>query len=405
MKYIDEYRNPDLAKRLLDEIRAIATQRWVLMDVCGGQTHSLLRHGIETALKDAVELVHGPGCPVCVTSPDVIDLAQELAMRPNCIVASFGDMLRVPGRFKADPSANPLVSGTSLLDARARGANVRMVYSPLDAVQIASENPSCEVVFFAVGFETTAPATALAVLHAEKLGLTNFSLLTSHVRVLPAMRMLAQSPNNRVQAFLAAGHVCTVTGYEDYHEFASRYRMPVVVTGFEPLDLLDGIRRLVHQLEQGSFEVENGYGRSVQPGGNASALAAIDEVYDIATRDWRGLGPIENGGLILKERFSNFDAEHRFELRASAAPKQPQPNQSELPIIATSHPNSALFSDGDADQELCQSAAVLSGQIKPDQCPYFGTDCTPDNPLGAPMVSSEGVCAAYHRYQTPSHST
>jgi hydrogenase expression/formation protein HypD len=358
MKFVDEFRDSAAVDRLITAIRQRATRRWTIMEVCGGQTHSLLRHGIDEALDGVVELIHGPGCPVCVTSAELIDAAIQLAKRPGVVLASFGDMLRVPG------------SRESLASARAAGAKVRAVYSPLDAVELAAKNPQQEVVFFAVGFETTTPATALAVLQAARRGIANFSLLTAHVRVQPAMEAILRSPHNRVQAFLAAGHVCTVTGYESYEEFCGRYRVPVVVTGFEPVDLLSGIAGCVEQLEAGRSEVENRYSRSVQPHGNAHALRIVDEVFEVCDRDWRGIGSLAGGGLRLRDAWKHFDAERRFAL----AP---------LPI----------FADG-----ACQSGDILSGRIKPPQCAAFGTSCTPEHPLGAPMVSSEGACAAYYHY-------
>jgi hydrogenase expression/formation protein HypD len=361
MKYVDEFRDPQLAQRLVQEIRSIATRRWVLMDVCGGQTHSLLRHGIEEALADSVELIHGPGCPVCVTPLESIDLAHAIAMREDVTLASFGDMLRVPG------------SRGSLLTARARGGTVQTVYAPTDVVTLAQENPDQQYVFFAVGFETTAPATALAVLLADQLRLENFSLLVAHVCVLPAMQSLMLAPDNRVQGFLAAGHVCTITGFNHYRPFVDRFRIPVVVTGFEPIDLLRGIREAVVQLEAGESRVVNCYSRSVRDVGNDAAQRAIADVYEIVDRPWRGFGVIPQGGLRLRERFKRFDAEKRFEM-----------TEADLPII---------------DDSRCCSADVLSGRIKPPQCPEFDHGCDPDSPLGAPMVSSEGACAAYYRYQ------
>lgn len=364
MQYIDEYRDPNLANRLVKEIRARVSQRWTLMDVCGGQTHSLLRHGIEEALSGSVELLHGPGCPVCVTPSASIDFAQRLALEDGITLTSFGDMLRVPSSPR--PSGN-----TCLLDTRAQGGTVQIVYSPLDAVLLAKSAPEQHVVFFAVGFETTAPATALAVLQAEKLKLENFSLLVSHVRVLPAMETLMLSENNRVQAFLAAGHVCTVTGFREYDRFVNRHRVPVVITGFEPVDLLAGILDAVVQLESGLANITNVYARSADRGGNSAAQAAIDTVYEISDRSWRGFGTIKGGGLFLRERFKAFDAEYRF-------------RDQMLPVIER--------------EDQCRSADVMTGRIKPPECPYFRTTCTPDQPLGAPMVSSEGACAAYHRY-------
>ncbi len=365
MKYVDEFRDPGAAEQLAAAIRKLASRRWVLMEVCGGQTHSLLRHGIEEVLHNTVELIHGPGCPVCVTPVEAIDFAQQLALHENVIVASFGDMLRVPG------------SRETLLGVRGRGGKVKTVYSPLDAVMLAQRHPDQQVVFFAVGFETTAPATALAVLQAERLELENFSLLVSHVRVQPAMEALMNSPDNRVQGFLAAGHVCTITGFDTYEEFVQQYRVPVVVTGFEPIDLLEGILECVRQLEAGRAEVSNCYARSVRQEGNQSAQDIVTQVYEIDDRPWRGFGTVPRGGYRLRAKYQKFDAEKRFE---GVAPN------SELPVIAV---------------ETCRAADVLAGRLRPTQCPEFGLHCTPDSPLGAPMVSSEGACAAYFHY----HST
>jgi hydrogenase expression/formation protein HypD len=358
MKYLDEYRDPVGCQRLAREIRRTATECWTIMEVCGGQTHGLLRHGIDLELEGVVRLIHGPGCPVCVTGLDAIDLAIELAARPDVFLTSFGDMLRVPG------------SRQSLLDVQAEHGNVRTVYSPLDAVQLASQNPDREVIFFAVGFETTAPATALAVQRAAHLGLENFSLLVSHVCVLPAMELLAEIPENRVQAFLAAGHVCTVTGYEHYEDFVAKYRLPVVVTGFEPIDLLTGILECVRQLELGEPSVSNRYARSVAALGNRHAIDVVDDIYEVTDQAWRGIGVIPRGGLRLRDRWRSFDAVERF-------------GRSSLPALES------------AD---CRSGEVLTGQIKPPECDCFGARCTPESPLGAPMVSAEGACAAYYRY-------
>ncbi len=376
MKYVDEFRNADVARQLVSEIRRGATRPWVLMDVCGGQTHSLLRHGIEEVLQGTVELIHGPGCPVCVTPAEDIDSAQRLAMRANVVVASFGDMLRVPG------------SQHTLLDIRADGGNVRIVYSPLDAVALAQRNPDQHVVFFAVGFETTAPATALAALQARELGLDNFSMLVSHVRVQPAMEALMCSPGNRVQGFLAAGHVCAITGSESYDAFVRKYQAPVVVTGFEPIDLLEGIRDCVRQLETGRAEVTNQYTRAVQREGNQHARNVVDRVYEIADCPWRGFGVIPRGGLRLRPDFSHFDARLRFESEQCASPAV-------LPAADCLDPDCPA---ADCPDLYCPAADVLAGRLRPTECPYFGTRCTPDSPLGAPMVSSEGACAAYHRY-------
>jgi hydrogenase expression/formation protein HypD len=358
MRFVDEYRQPEHCQRLLNEIRQAATRSWTLMEVCGGQTHGLLRYGIDTALEGVVRLVHGPGCPVCVTPLESIDLAIELARRPGVTVTSFGDMLRVPG------------SRESLLQARADGGNVHIVYSPLDAVRLAEQHPDHEVVFFAVGFETTAPATALAVHQAGQLGLRNFYLLVSHVRVQPAMEMLAESDDCTVQGFLAAGHVCTVAGYQSYERFVEKYRLPVVVTGFEPVDLLLGIQECVRQLQSGEASVVNCYSRSVVAPGNERALAIMDDVYEICDRPWRGLGVVPDGGFRLRSKWAQFDADRQFARHRAAVHECSE----------------------------CRSGDVLTGRIKPTECAHFGTRCTPDSPLGAPMVSAEGACAAYYRY-------
>lgn len=362
MKYVDEFRDPAAASRLAETIRKSASRRWTLMEVCGGQTHSLLRHGIEDALAEAVELIHGPGCPVCVTPVEAIDHAQQIATQPKTLLTSFGDMLRVPGTER------------SLLDVRASGGAVRMVYSPLDAVEIARQQPEIDIVFFAVGFETTAPATALAILQAERLKLSNFSVLSAHVRVLPAMEAIAGDPAARVQAFLAAGHVCTVAGYSCYEEFVDRYDLPVVVTGFEPVDLLAGIEECVRQLEAGEAKLANCYGRVAQPDGNRAALQMMEQVFEVSDQPWRGLGVIPGGGLRLRPDWSAFDAMQHFpHIGPSLSAHEPHPQ--------------------------CESGAVLTGRIKPSECASFGTRCTPQSPLGAPMVSSEGACAAYYRYR------
>lgn len=361
MKYVDEFRDPELATRLVAEIRSAAKQRWVLMDVCGGQTHSLLRHGIEEALDDSVELIHGPGCPVCVTPSHAIDIACDLATGGGVTVTTFGDMLRVPGSHR------------SLMDARTEGGNVRTVYAPIDAVRLAQEDPGQQYVFFAVGFETTAPATALAVLQAARLGLDNFSLLVSHVRVLPAMESLMLSDDNRVQGFLAAGHVCTVVGFDDYPAFARRFAVPVVIAGFEPIDLLLAISKCVSLLEASDHRVVNCYSRSARSDGNEFARRLLDQVYETVDSEWRGFGTVRGGGLGLREEYARFDAAKRF------------PSGAMLPVV---------------ENRLCRSAEVLSGRIKPPQCSEFATRCQPDSPLGAPMVSSEGACAAYIRYRS-----
>ncbi len=367
MKYVDEYRDPALAERLVAKLHATVTRVWTVMEVCGGQTHSLVRSGIDQMISDTLRLVHGPGCPVCVTPLEMIDRALEIAARPEVTFCSFGDMLRVPGTAR------------DLLGVRTAGGDVRIVYSPLDAVAFAQKHPEREVVFFAVGFETTAPATALAARQARQLGLTNFSMLVSHVVVLPAMEMIVTVPESRVQGFLAAGHVCTVMGYEMYHDFAAKYRVPIVVTGFEPVDLLEGLLMLATQLEAGRFEVENQYVRSVARGGNRHAQQVIAEVYEICDRPWRGLGVLPMSGLRLRPAYHDMDAQYRF---PSTAPASIEPAE-------------------------CRSGEVLIGLIRPDQCAAFGTRCTPEHPLGAPMVSSEGACAAYWKYgrSAPRHGS
>ena len=359
MRYVDEYRDPELAKRLLARIERTVTRPWTIMEVCGGQTHTLIRSGIDRMVPKGLRLIHGPGCPVCVTPIEKIDRALAIAAKPGVIFCSFGDMLRVPG------------SRSDLLQLRAAGADVRFVYSPLDTLKIARDNPRRQVVFFAVGFETTAPATAIAVWQARQSGLNNFSMLVAHVLVPPAMEAILASPSNRVQAFLAAGHVCTVMGYEAYFDLAARYRVPIVVTGFEPADLLEGIGMAVQQLEEGRHEVENQYARSVRRSGNAPAQEIIGKVYEVCDRGWRGLGVLPASGLRLQSAFRDYDAELRF-------PDLAEPSA--------------------AEPEECRSGEVLQGHIRPDECEAFGKLCTPERPLGAPMVSSEGACAAYYRY-------
>ena len=361
MRYVDEFRDPAAARRLAGAIGATVTRPWTLMEICGGQTHALLRHGIDRMLPAPVTLLHGPGCPVCVTPAIVIDQAIAIAADPRVTLCSFGDMLRVPGETG------------SLLAAKARGADVRMVYSPLDAVTLARARPEREVVFLAIGFETTAPATAIAVLQAAREGLRNFSLLVSHVLVPPAIEALLGAPDNRVQGFLAAGHVCAVMGYAEYEPIARRFGVPIVVTGFEPLDLLQGLLSCLRQLEAGRAEVENQYGRSVTRGGNALAQAAIRQVFAVEARTWRGIGDIPASGLGLAPAFAAYDALRRFPADVGA-PARPSP---------------------------CISGAILRGMSKPGDCPAFGTACTPDHPLGATMVSTEGACAAYYRYRRP----
>lgn len=360
MKYLDEFRDVKAAKNLIERIRQQATRPWVLMDVCGGQTHSLVRYGIERELAGTVELIHGPGCPVCVTSTELIDFAVTLSLQPQTVVTSFGDMIRVPGGRE------------SLMQARSQGGKLQIVYSPVDAVALARQNPDQEVVFFAVGFETTAPATALAVMQAAELGLTNFSIVPAHVRVLPAMETIMAMPDNRVEAFLAAGHVCSVTGYDLYKPFVAKHRVPVVVTGFEPIDLLEGILRSVTLLEQSQAVVENRYGRGVQRAGNTTAQSLIDNVYEVDDRNWRGFGTISGGGYRLRLNYAAFDACKKFPDR---------------------------FPTNTQTDSNCRGADVMSGRIKPIQCPAFGITCTPESPLGAPMVSGEGACAAYYRFE------
>ncbi|MFF5923808.1 hydrogenase formation protein HypD [Streptomyces flavochromogenes] len=359
MKYIDEFQNPDLARRLLDEISATVTRPWALMEVCGGQTHSIIRHGIDQLLPSEIELIHGPGCPVCVTPLEMIDKALEIASRPGVIFCSFGDMLRVPG------------TGRDLFQVRGQGGDVRVVYSPLDALRIAEQNPDREVVFFGIGFETTAPPNAMTVHQARKRNIRNFSLLVSHVRVPPAIDAIMRSPDCRVQGFLAAGHVCSVMGTAEYPDLAQRHQVPIVVTGFEPLDILEGVRRTLLQLERGEHTVENAYQRAVTAEGNPAAQAMLSDVFEITDRAWRGIGVIPDSGWRLSDRYRDHDAEHRFSVEG----------------IVTREPAE------------CRSGEVLQGLLKPNECEAFGTTCTPRSPLGATMVSSEGACAAYYLYR------
>ena len=358
MRFLDEYRDPDAAQRLLQLIGRTATRPWTLMEICGGQSHTIIKYGIDELLPPQVSLVHGPGCPVCVTPVEQIDRAIRLAARPDTIFCSFGDMLRVPG------------SKQDLLAVKAAGGDVRVVYSPLDCLQIAAENPQRTVVFFAVGFETTAPANALAVWQAKRRGLSNFAMLVSHVLVPPAMAALLAAPANRIQGFLAAGHVCAVMGYEEYEPLAERFRVPIVVTGFEPLDLLEGIYRCVGLLEAGRIGVENQYARVVSREGNRQAQALLKEVFEVTDRKWRGMGVIRHSGYRLSAAYADFDAELRFPDAAAEIP----------------------------ESSLCISGQILQGLKKPPQCPAFRTLCTPQSPLGATMVSSEGACAAYYHY-------
>jgi hydrogenase expression/formation protein HypD len=358
MRFIDEYRDAGAARKYADLIRKTTTRPWTLMEICGGQTHTIVKFGIESLLPKEITLVHGPGCPVCVTPLEIIDKAIIIASRPDVIFTSFGDMLRVPGSTK------------DLLTVKAEGGIVRMVYSPLDAVKIAEQNPGKKVVFFGVGFETTAPANAMSVWQAKRLGLKNFSILCSHVLVPPAMEALLSSPANLVQGFLAAGHVCTVMGFEEYFPIAAKYHVPIVVTGFEPVDILQGVYMTVKQLEEGREEVENQYARSVRREGNVPAQRLLAEVFDVTDRKWRGIGEIPRSGYRLKDEYADYDAEKIFDVGGITAEESP----------------------------LCIAGLVLQGLKKPHECAAFGTQCTPERPLGAPMVSSEGACAAYYHY-------
>ncbi len=358
MKYLDEYRNEELAQKIIGEIRRTVTQPWVLMEVCGGQTHSIIKYGLDRLLPDSVELVHGPGCPVCVTSLEMIDKAHAIAQRPGVIFCSFGDMLRVPG------------SHDDLLILKSRGADIRVVYSPIDRLKIARACPDRKVVFFAIGFETTAPANAMAVWQAKKQGLKNFSILVSHVLVPPAIASILQSPQNRVQGFLGAGHVCTVKGYREYEPLAARFRVPIVITGFEPIDILEGTLLAVRQLEAGTHEVENQYPRVVNREGNRVAQEVVNNVFEVCDRKWRGVGSIPKSGYKLRYEFHEHDAERIFHVKE----------------IDTQEPST------------CISGLVLRGVKKPHDCLAFGKQCTPEHPLGATMVSAEGACAAYYAY-------
>ncbi len=359
MKFIDEYRSAEAAKKYADSLAKITTRPWSIMEVCGGQTHAIVKFGIDTLLPPQVTLLHGPGCPVCVTPVELIDKAIEIAARPEVIFTSFGDMLRVPG------------TQTDLLSVKAGGGDVRMVYSPLDALKMARENPAKQVVFFAVGFETTAPANAMAVYQAHRLGIKNFSILVSHVLVPPALEAILNSPTNRVQGFLAAGHVCAVMGFTEYEPLAKKYHVPIVVTGFEPVDILQGVYMVVKQLEEGRAEVENAYSRAVNRIGNRDAQELIGEVFEVIPRKWRGIGEIPYSGLGLRKEFIDYDAERRFGVASLTADESTE----------------------------CISGLIMQGEKKPHECPAFGTRCTPEFPLGATMVSSEGACAAYYRYR------
>ncbi|MGI8577305.1 MAG: hydrogenase formation protein HypD [Nocardioidaceae bacterium] len=359
MKYLSEFSNPDLAKKLLDQIHEVTTQPWAMMEVCGGQTHSIIRHGIDQLLPQEIEMIHGPGCPVCVTPLQIIDKALAIASQPGVIFCSFGDMLRVPG------------SSDDLFRIKSAGGDVRVVYSPLDALNLARDNPDREVVFFGIGFETTAPANAMTVYQAQRLGIKNFSLLVSHVLVPPAVAAIMESPTCRVQGFLAAGHVCSVMGTQEYPPLADKYEVPIVVTGFEPLDILEGIRKTVVQLEEGRHELENAYPRAVPADGNKIAKDMLNDVFEVTDRTWRGIGMIPQSGWKLSDKYREFDAEQRFRV-------------------------SDIHTEESA---LCRSGEVLQGLIKPHECAAFGKECTPRNPLGATMVSSEGACAAYYLYR------
>jgi hydrogenase expression/formation protein HypD len=358
VKFVDEFRDPKRARGVVEALARKATRPWTIMEICGGQTHTILKYGIDQLLPEGIRLVHGPGCPVCVTPIELIDQAITIAKRPNTVLTSFGDMLRVPGTTE------------DLLRAKSDGADVRMVYSPLDAVRLAAQHPDRQIVFFAVGFETTAPANAMAVAQAERLGLKNFSILASHVLVPPAICALMEATDNVVQAFLAAGHVCTIMGTDEYVPLAQRYAIPIVVTGFEPLDLLQGIYLTVSALEEHRSGVEIQYTRSVTPGGNPSARQVMFEVFELCDRAWRGIGTIPRSGLALTARYRDFDAAQRFGVADLHSP----------------------------ESSACHAGEVLRGVMRPNRCPAFGRECTPEHPLGAPMVSSEGACSAYFRY-------
>jgi hydrogenase expression/formation protein HypD len=360
MRYIDEYRDGVLARKYLDLIAKITTREWTIMEICGGQTHTIMKYGIESLLPPAITLLHGPGCPVCVTPVEMIDKAIAIVQQPDVIMTSFGDMLRVPGSKK------------DLLTVKAEGGSIRIVYSPLDAVKLAQQHPDKKVVFFAVGFETTAPANAMAVWQAKKLGLKNFSILCSHVLVPPAIELLLSLPGTSIQGFLAAGHVCTVMGYEEYIPIAEKYKIPIVVTGFEPVDILQGIYMTVHQLEQRRCEVENQYARAVRREGNPGARKIIGEVFEICDRKWRGIGEIPHSGLKLRPEYIEYDAEILYNIETIETEESP----------------------------LCIAGKILQGMKKPNECSAFGQQCIPEHPLGAPMVSSEGACAACYHFQT-----
>ena len=358
MKYLSEYRDPEMVQQYLEQIHQVTTRPWKIMEICGGQTHSLVKNGILDMLPDKITMVHGPGCPVCVTPVSIIDEAIWLSKQPNVIICSFGDMLRVPGSRK------------SLLEAKAEGADVRILYSPLEAVQLAKQNPDKEVVFFAVGFETTAPANALSIVHADKSGVTNYSILASHVLVPPAMEAILGDPENQIDAFLAAGHVCTIMGTEEYYPIVEKYKTPVVITGFEPVDLLQGILMAVQQLENGEYKLENQYTRYVQREGNRMAIQTMEQVFEVSDRMWRGIGTIPQSGYEVNDRYKQYNSRVKFRIDIPTALENPS----------------------------CISGDIMKGLKKPFQCPNFGSHCKPEHPLGAPMVSSEGACAAYYHY-------
>ena len=358
MKYMSEYRDPELAKKYLEEIKKTVTQPWSIMEVCGGQTHSLVKNGIIEMLPKTVTMIHGPGCPVCVTPLNIIDKAIHLALKENVILCSFGDMLRVPGSKK------------NLLEAKAEGADIRILYSPLEAVRIAEDNPDKEVVFFAVGFETTAPANALSVIHAHRKELKNYSILTSHVLVPPAIKAVIDDEESKIDGFLAAGHVCTIMGNSEYHPLSKTYEVPIVVTGFEPLDVLQGILMVVRQLEANKAEVENQYARIVKEEGNPEAQKMIHQIFEIKNQIWRGIGEIPDSGYQVRPEYADFDAKRKFQIEIPEAPENPD----------------------------CISGQIMKGLKKPFECSQFGKKCKPTNPLGAPMVSSEGACAAYYHF-------
>ena len=358
MKYLSEFRDPEMVLKYREKLDQLVTKEWTLMEVCGGQTHSLVKNGLLELLPEKVQMIHGPGCPVCVTPLNLIDKAVHLAMEEGVILCSFGDMLRVPG------------SKMSLLEAKSRGADVRILYSPLEAVQIAKKNPLREVVFFAVGFETTAPANALSVVHAEREKLHNYSILASHVLVPPAMEAVVNDPLAKIDGFLAAGHVCTIMGIHQYAPLVNKHKLPIIVTGFEPLDILQGVYMCLKQLEAGEAKLENQYARVVQPEGNPSAVEVIERIFEISDREWRGIGEIPQSGYVIREKYKAFDANHKFQIMIEKA----------------------------EENKSCIAGQVLKGIKKPHDCPEFGKNCTPQNPLGAPMVSSEGACAAYYHF-------